>query len=29
MVKSGVLTADEGNLLTMKANEIIAAIQPS
>jgi hypothetical protein len=29
MMKSGVLTADEGNLLIMKANEIIAAIQPS
>jgi hypothetical protein len=29
MVRSGVLTGDEGDMLIMKANEIIAAIQPS
>jgi hypothetical protein len=29
IVKTGVLTAEEGTLLMMKANQIIAAIQPS
>ena len=29
IMRTGVLTEDEGNLLIMKANEIIAAIQPT